>query len=146
MYKRRRHDILSSLIPSLRHSIVITSLNCLSFLVHPGSFLSFQSYCSLDSSYSSSPLLGILWSCVYSFFALWASETAAPNPVLDALQFWMPSFNTGSFITTQVSVTFLQYWLQNQRERHYKINKALLVLGRTHSFHSYVVSILDFPK
>jgi len=32
-------------------------------------------------------------------FALWAPETAAPHPVLAALQFWMPSSNIGPFAT-----------------------------------------------
>jgi len=105
IHKGRRKGA-GTIFSPLRHSTIIMSLNCLSFLVHPGSFLSFQSYCSLDSSYSSSPLLGIIWSYVYSFSALWAPETAAPHQVLDALQFWMPS----SFGCPPV-LDALQFWM-----------------------------------
>jgi len=99
-----RYSLFSNPFPSPQHSH--TSLNCLFFLVHPGSFLSFQSYCSHDSSYSSSPLLGILL-CLF-FFRIVGSRNGCPHPVLDALQFWMPSSNTGSFITGPVLATYLR--------------------------------------
>jgi len=68
-------------------------------------------------------------------FALWAPETAVPRPVLDALQFWMlSSFGCPHPILAPLLLArcrpSVSSRFQNRRERHYKLDQALLVLGQ----------------
>ena len=95
------------LIPSLHHSAAITLPNCLSFPVHPRDFLSFQSYCRLDFYYSPS-LPSVYFGPEYILsFAFLAPEMGSHHPVLDALEFWIPS-NLGY---PPVLDALIRYWL-----------------------------------
>lgn len=89
-----RYSLFSNPFPSPQHSHHFPNLFVLS--CPSRQLLSFQSYYNLDSSYSSSLVLGVLCSRVYFEFRVLGSRNGCPSsrfgcpPVLDALvQYWL---------------------------------------------------------
>ncbi len=119
-----------------------TALSSISCIVCPfwsiALIFSLSSYCSLDSSYSSSPQLDLHWFCLFSFHLV-GSRNGCPSS-----NFGCPHTGQAPLLLGPGLATCLQF--QNQREAHYKINQALLILRRTYSFHPHVVGILNFPS